>query len=335
MTISRNVSTRCFHPLDKQDKAVVAAMRAQTAPFKGAVFGPAGRDAYDAIMRNVPAPEGVRHEPGTVGGVDGIWCIPSHLRVGASVLFLHGGGCVMGSARAYAHFAGHFARRLSCAVFVPDYRLAPEHPFPAAIEDAHAAYLGLLGGGAAQIVVVGDSAGGGLSLCLLSLLRAQATGTPTQPVAAVVMSPWTDLSASGESVDGSEDAELYLTRAMLQACAAMYLGAASASHPQASALNAVLDGLPPIQVHVGTNEILLDDSNRYFELARQAGVDVDLHVWEGMPHVFPNCPGTLQAADRALGIMASFVEEHWGQEQGRSEPVPRGSRTPASGGLPC
>lgn len=295
------------HALSAHDAEVVAAMRAQTAPFKGAVYGPAGREPYDAIMNNVAAPQGVAYQAATVGGVPGLWCVPPQARPEVSVLFLHGGGCVMGSAQAYKHFAGHFAQRLQAAVFVADYRLAPEHPFPAALDDALAVYRGLLGAGATQVVVIGDSAGGNLSLSLLSLLRSDAGKPATQPAAAVVMSPWTDLSNGGQSIAAKADEELYLSKPMLDACAAMYLGDAPASHPQATVLNAVLQGLPPLQMHVGTSEILLDDSIRYFELARKAGVDVTLHVWEGMPHVFPNCPGVLQAADQALDLMASFV----------------------------
>ena len=293
------------HLLSAQDAGVVAAMRSQTAPFKGAVYGPAGREPYDAIMNNVPPPAGVTVEPGVVGGVAGVWCKPPTPRPGVCVLFLHGGGYVMGSARAYANFAGHFARLLQATVFVADYRLAPEHPFPAAVEDAAAAYRGLLQAGATQVVVIGDSAGGGLCLSLLSLLAAEPS--TTQPAAAIAMSPWTDLSNSGRSIAAKADDELYLSKAMIDACAAMVLAGTQARHPQASVLNAPLHGLPPLQIHVGTSEILLDDSLRYFELARNAGADVALHVWEGMPHVFPNCPGVLQAADQALDLMAAFV----------------------------
>ena len=315
MPASSSASEAVHHPLSPQDQGVVAAMRAQTAPFKGAVFGPAGRQPYDDIMNHVAPPKGVQVEAGAAGGVSGVWCRPPGPRPNVAVLFLHGGGYVMGSARAYANFAGHFAQRTRAAVFVADYRLAPEHPFPAALEDAHAAYLGLSNAGATQVVVVGDSAGGGLSLSLLSRLRKQATASTVQPVAAVVMSPWTDLSNSGQSITSKADEELYLSRAMLEACAAMVLGETPASHPQATVLNAPLQGLPALQMHVGTSEILLDDSLRYFQRAQQAGVDVALHVWEGMPHVFPNCPGVLQAADHALEIMASFITHRLQQAQ--------------------
>jgi monoterpene epsilon-lactone hydrolase len=310
MQTTHKLLNTTHHALSAQDEAAVAAMRAHSAPFKGAVFGPAGRAPYDAILGRVPAPEGVQYEAAVVGGVQGVWCCPSQLRVGVSVLFLHGGGYVMGSAQAYRHFAGHFAQRLQAAVFVADYRLGPEHPFPAALQDAHAAYLGLLHAGATQIVVVGDSAGGGLSLSLLSFLQTDAANTQHQPAAAVVMSPWTDLSLSDESIARKADEELYLSPAMLQACASMYLDKTPASHPQASVVNAPLHGLPPLQIHVGTAEILFSDSLRYAQRAQAHNADVSLHTWQGMPHVFPNGTGSLQAADAALEIMVSFIAGH-------------------------
>lgn len=298
------------YPLSSQDQGTVAGIREHTAPFKGAAFGPAGRDPYNGIMNSVIAPGGVHYEPATVGEVKGVWCNPTNPRLAVSILFLHGGGYTMGSAESYRNFAGHFAERVQTRVFIADYRLGPEHQFPAALEDAHAAYLGLLAEGATQIVIVGDSAGGGLSLSLLSLLQAEATKLAHKPAAAVVMSPWTDLSLSGESILGKADEELYLTKDMLQACAEMYLGEEKASHPQASVLNASLHGLPPLQIHVGTSEILLDDSIRYAQRAHGEGSNVTLHTWEGMPHVFQNCTGVLQAADQSLEIITSFIASH-------------------------
>lgn len=308
------------HALRPEDANTVATIRSQTASFKGATYGPAGRDPYDAIMRGVAPPSGIQYEDGAVGGVPGSWCHPLQRRSDACILFLHGGGYTMGSAQAYRNFAGHFAAGAQVSAFVADYRLAPEHPFPAALEDAQAAYFGLLASGMEKIVVVGDSAGGGLSLSLLAQLQAptlQAAKLPApgsvkvvQPAAAVVMSPWTDLTTSGESFISKADEELYLSKDMAQACANMYMAGASATLPQASVLNGTLEGLPPIQIHVGTAEVLLDDSLRYARRARDANVNATLHIWDGMPHVFPNCPGILQAADSALEIMTSFIAAH-------------------------
>ena len=131
-----------------------------------------------------------------------------------------------------------------------------------------------------------------------------------QPVAAIALSPWTDLSNRSHSHQTRHDAELYLSNTMVHACSAMYLGHTSAQDPGASPLYASLHGLPPLQLHVGRDEILLDDSLHYAERADAAGVAVALHVWDGMPHVFPNATGLLQAADQALALMAAFIATH-------------------------
>ncbi len=296
------------HALSPHDAATMTTLRVQTAPFKGAVFGPAGRAPYDDIMQAVAAPDGVHYQADTIGGVSGYWCLPAQPDTDSALLFLHGGGYVMGSAKAYCHFAGHFARQSGQAVFVADYRLAPEHPYPAALDDAVAVYQGLLASGRLRVLLIGDSAGGGLTLSLLSRLQAM-PGT-TQPVAAIALSPWTDLGNRSHSHQTRHDAELYLSKSMVDACAAMYLGHTSAQDPGASPLYASLHGLPPLQLHVGRDEILLDDSLHYAERADAAGVAVALHVWDGMPHVFPNATGLLQAADQALALMAAFIATH-------------------------
>jgi acetyl esterase/lipase len=266
------------YSLSPQDANTVAAIRAQTIQYKGATFGPAGREGYDAIMNNVPPAVGVSSEGGVVGGVNGLWCTPAGARPGVAILFLHGGGYVMGSAGAYRNFAGHFAKRIQAAVFVADYKLGPEYPFPAALDDAYAAYVGLVNAGFNQIVVIGDSAGGGLSLSLLACLQARAKDVAINPSAAVVMSPWTDLTMSGHSIQGKAEEELYLTHDMLLACANMYLHDADATDPRASVMNGSMHELPPLQIHVGTSEILLDDSVRYAQRAQAESDGVSLHI---------------------------------------------------------
>jgi acetyl esterase/lipase len=297
-----------IHPLDAQDADVVQAVRAKTAPYKGALVGPAARSAYDPIFEAIPDAEGVLYAPGLMGGIEGVWCRPAAAKTGAVILYLHGGAYVLGTAQAYRHFAGQFAARTQLPVFVAHYRLAPEQPCPAALDDALAAYLGLLGAGYRQIIVVGDSAGGGLSLALLSHLQDGALSGGVKPVAAVVMSPWTDLALTGKSLEDKAAADPMLTRDMLAANAALYLNHQASTLPQASPLYANLHGLPPLQIHVGTSEILLDDSVRYADRAREAGVAVTMHTWQGMPHVFSSMAGTLKAADEALAIMALFIQ---------------------------
>ncbi|WP_206521664.1 alpha/beta hydrolase, partial [Mesorhizobium sp. M7A.F.Ca.CA.001.05.1.1] len=184
------------------------------------------------------------------------------------MLYIHGGGYVLGSAEALANFAGQIAARVGADIFVPDYRLAPEHPFPAAIDDAVAAYRGLVAEGAERIVVVGDSAGGGLTLALLSILAADKTKGLVQPVGAAAMSPWTDLALTGDSIETRAEADPIFTRGVLQSFADMYLQGQDATNPKASPLYAQLRGLPPIRIDVGDDELLLADSIRYADRAR-------------------------------------------------------------------
>ena len=186
---------RTTHPLTPEDKAGMAGMRAMVEPNKGKMQGTAGRGPFDAIMMRVVQPDGVSYRQETVGGVPGWWCEPAAALRGATILHLHGGWFNWGSAEAFRHLVGHIARSASAAAFVPDYRLAPEHPFPAAIEDAEACYAALAADGTRQIVLTGDSAGGNLALVLLSLTAVSAN----PPVGAVVLSPVTDLAMTAPS----------------------------------------------------------------------------------------------------------------------------------------
>ena len=306
-------SVEIHHPLTAKDAGVIAAMRTQVAPLKGKMDGPHARGVFDDVMAHTPDAPGVIYEEGTVGGVRGIWCRPQSARPSIALLHLHGGAYVLGSAPAYRHFVGQIAARAGVAAFVAEYRLAPEHPFPAAIDDAKAVYRGLVELGAQRIVIVGDSAGGGLALVLLSVAHAEAVaGRGLAPLGAIVMSPWTDLALTAPSLQGRADDDPLLTREMLRVAAASYLATQDSRNPLASPLYGSLAGLPPIQLHVGTSEILLDDALRYAERAHAEGVPVTGHVWEGMTHVFPSSVGALDAADEALNIMSAFLVDTLG-----------------------
>src|SRR3954468_23155711 len=194
------------HPLSPKDAAAVAAMTAAVAPVKGTMNGPEARGLFDEVMSHTPFAPGVSYEDGEVGGVPGVWCRPPGARPRAALLYLHGGAYVLGSAHAYRGFVGQIAAHARTAAFVPDYRLAPESAFPAAVDDARAVYRGLAAQDAAQIVIVGDSAGGGLPLGALSGAHAEAAaGRVLRPSAAVVMSPWTDLALTGPSLTSRAD----------------------------------------------------------------------------------------------------------------------------------
>jgi len=317
------------HALTAKDDATVAALRAQLAPLKGKMDGPQARGMFDEVMEHTPDAPGVSYEEGTIGGVRGIWCRPQDARPGVALLHLHGGAYVLGSAHAFRHFVGQIAARTKAAAFVAEYRLAPEHAFPAAVDDARAAYRGLIEQGAQRIAIVGDSAGGGLALVLLSVARAEAVASRgLVPSGAVVMSPWTDLALTGLSLQSRADDDPLVTREMLAVASASYLRMQDPRDPLASPLYGRLSGLPPIQLHVGTSEVLLDDAIRYAERAHAEGVDVTVHAWEGMTHVFPSSVGSLDAADQALNIMAAFLVDKLGTASPRTarhfdaQPIP-------------
>lgn len=296
-----------IHPLLPHDAAAVATMRQAASAHKGEVLGPEARPMFDAMLAATQAAAGVRVEPATVGGIKGFWLRTDAAQPAARLLYLHGGGYVLGSAQALTNFAGQIATRINADTFVPDYRLAPEHPFPAAIDDVVAAYRGLMAEGAERIVVAGDSAGGGLTLVLLSILADEKNRGTLQPVAAAVMSPWADLALTGDSFETRAEADPIFARRTLQAFADAYLQGRDATDPRASPLYAQLHDLPPIRMDVGEDEVLLDDSVRYADRAREAGVGVTLSVWKGMPHVFQSSLGRLLAAEQSLNAIGEFL----------------------------
>jgi epsilon-lactone hydrolase len=292
------------HPVVPQDRARMAEIRKMAAPAKGVLE----RAAFDAVIEHTPPDHSVTYEAGTVGGVAGWWCRPLHQTPGAAILYLHGGAYILGTAKAYRNFAGQIAQRVQRAAFIPDYALAPEHPFPAAAKDAEATYVGLLGQGFGDVVLVGDSAGGGLALVLTSLtVAAKGRNLTLPPKRVAVISPWTDLALTGTTMETRADADPFLTKAALESAANQYLGSHDPRDPKASPLYGNLKGLPPIRVDVGEDEILLDDARRYAAQVASANGEVQVHTWEGMPHVFPANVGVLHAADAALNQIASFL----------------------------
>ncbi|MGC2332714.1 MAG: alpha/beta hydrolase [Candidatus Acidiferrales bacterium] len=294
------------HPLSAEDATVMSAMRAMVAPVKGQLEGIAAREPFNGIMERVSPPEGVTFQPDTVGGISGLWCKPGDTRSREAILHLHGGWFNWGSAQAYRNLVGHIAARVGAEAFVPDYRLAPEHPFPAAVDDIQACYRGLIERGVRRIAISGDSAGGNLALVLLTLL----TGSDyAAPVAAAVLSPVTDLALTGPSFETRAEADPYFIRSQVEGLVGSYLGDADPKNPLASPLYGNLAGLPPMSIHVGEDEVLLDDSRRYFERAVAAGVDARLDVWEGMPHGFVASVGKLAAAAAALDAVGELLAQ--------------------------
>lgn len=297
------------HPLDPEDGVITAAIRAMTAPGKGATQGIEGRGQYDALLESVSPHGGVTAEAGTVGGIPGVWVRPANGRSDQAILHLHGGWFNLGSANAYRHLVGQIAARAGARAFIPDYRLAPEHPFPAATDDVLACYRGLAESGVRRIAITGDSAGGGLALVLASRLTGEAVSANATLAGIAVLSPVTDLTLTGASYDTRADADFFFTRPQVAELVHSYLGSADAKQPLASPLYGQLAGMPPVRVHVGDDEVLLDDSLRYIERAVAAGVDARVDVWMGMPHGFPANIGRLKAAAQALDDFGVFLTE--------------------------
>jgi acetyl esterase/lipase len=298
------------HELDPRDVAPAQANRQARAATKGTPLGAQARAAFDAKKYAITAAPDVVVTAAVVGGIPGFWCRPPNARPGAAILFLHGGGYVMGSARAFTNFAGQIAIRAGVDTFVADYRLAPEHRFPAALEDALAAYKGCAEQGDCRVAVVGDSAGGGLALALLAKVSQAESAATRRPAAAAVMSPWLDLALTGRSHVTRAEADPVFTREVLRDIASTYLGDTHPADPFASPLFGAMEGLPPIRIDVGDDEVVLDDSLRYAARAANAGVPVSVHVWKGMPHVFQTGIGRYVAAERSMDGIGAFLREH-------------------------
>lgn len=300
-----------FHPEDERDRAVMQAMRDMLATLPALEFAPASRPAFEELMQHTPVADGISFETGTVGAVSGVWCRPTAGAARAAILYLHGGAYVLGSAIGHRNFVSQIVQRAGAPAFIPDYRLAPEHGFPAAVDDALSVFTGLCDMGYDAIAIAGNSAGGGLALSLLALVAARASqGIGVMPRCAVLMSPWTDLALAGGSMLTRAQADPLVKRDELKKAADLYLKGADPTDPRASPLYQPLGGLPPLLVHVGDDEILLDNSRRVVEAVSSAGGEAALHIWEGMTHVFPSNLAQLQAACQAIDMVGAFIRQH-------------------------
>jgi epsilon-lactone hydrolase len=245
----------------------------------------------------------------SAGGVDGEWISPANAPEDKAILYFHGGGFRIGSVDSHRGLIAQIALASGCRVLAVNYRLAPEHRFPAALDDALAAYDWMLGGGLnpASIAFSGDSAGGNLVLAAMLALRERALPLPA---VAVLMSPWTDLAATGASYVNRAEVDPIHQRPMIVALAGNYLGDHDPRDPLASPLYADLGGLPPLLIQVGDRETVLDDSVMFADKARAAGVDVELEVWDGMIHVFQMFGAELPEAHQAIAEIAGFLNRH-------------------------
>jgi len=260
------------------------------------------RRAFEGQM---PAPRGVRFTPAVIGEVAGEWAEQPDAAPPMTLLYLHGGGFVACSPKTHRPITGGFAKR-GIKVFAPDYRLAPEHPYPAALEDALAAHRGLLEQGVApeRLAIAGDSAGGGLALALL--LKAKGEGLPL-PARVVLFSPWTDLEGTGASAIENAERDPMILGHRIAEGAKLYLAGADPKDPLASPLYGDLSGLPPILTHVGADEVLRDDSVRLDDKIRAAGGTSLLRIWPVVAHAWPILQLILPEGRHALDESAAFI----------------------------
>jgi phosphinothricin tripeptide acetyl hydrolase len=286
----------------------IAGVRAHLAkgPALDAMTLEEQRAQYERAERAFPVPADVEIDRVTAGGVPAEWLTVRGEQALAAILYLHGGGYCIGSPRSHRHLAAALAAAADAAALVPEYRLAPEHRFPAAVDDAVRSYRWLLDRNIApaRIVIAGDSAGGGLTVATLCALRD--VGLPA-PAAGVCISPWVDLTCSLPSHTSRKAADPIVTREAVGTMARAYLADTEPTTPLASPLYADLHGLPPLLIHVGDDEVLLDDSVHLAEKARAAGVDAMLEVWPGMIHVWHWFFPMLEEGQRAIDRIGDFV----------------------------
>lgn len=270
------------------------------------------RAAADRFWGNLtPLAEDVRCEAVDAGGVPGEW-ISTPEAIGEKVLYyLHGGGYVMCSVNICREMISRLARAAGARALAINYRLAPEDPFPAAVEDATAAYRWLLSTGVdpARLVIAGDSAGGGLTVATLLALR---DVDEPLPAAGICISPWVDMEGLGESMNTKAGVDPMVARDGIADMGKFYLGGADPRTPLVAPIYADLRGLPPLLIQVGTAEVLLDDSTRLAERAKSAGVDVILETWEDMIHVWHSFAAILPEGQQAIDCIGEFIRKHTG-----------------------
>ena len=291
-------------------KMIVDMMRAQRSvipPELDHVTMRANMESMTQLMQLAPD---IVTEPVKVAGVPAEWVSAPDVDEDRVVLYLHGGAYVIGSVNTHRDLAGRISRAAGARVLNVDYRLAPEHPHPAAVDDATAAYRWLLDDDHASgdLAIAGDSAGGGLTIATLVALRD--SGQPL-PAAAVCLSPWVDLEGIGDSMNACAELDPMVQKEHLVRMAKLYLGTNDPRTPLAAPLYADLSGLPPLYIQVGTAETLLDDATRIAERARKADVDVTLEVWDDMIHVFQAFAAMLPEGQQAIDKIGEYLRARW------------------------
>lgn len=266
------------------------------------------RSLFDEWHQPTLEPEGVTYKSDTLAGVEGIWALPQGADTKKVILYTHGGGFAVGSAASHRKLAGHLAKHLGVTAVVIDYRRAPEHPFPAQLEDATAVYKELLARGfnAADIATAGDSAGGNLAIATVLKLRQDGVALPA---AVIAFSPWLDMEHVGQTLQTNAATDALVSKAILEAMSGMFLGEKGPrTDPLANPLKADFKGFPRLYVTAGSAETLLDNATDLARIAKAAGVDVTLSVVDGMQHVYPFLAGRAPEADDEMRRIAKWFK---------------------------
>jgi len=265
------------------------------------------REAQGAGFISVP--KNLEVDQFEIEGIRAVWIKPSGGDSEKVVLHFHGGGYVTGGINSHQMMCGPMAQTLKTKILLPEYHLAPEHPFPAALEDALKVYRWLLTHGylADNIIISGDSAGGGLALATVLSLR---DNNEPLPAVVICMSPWVDLTHTGQSHFTQATAEVVLTTDILKEWALAYTEAANWHNPLVSPIFADLHNFPPLFIQVGSAEILLDDARTLADKAKADGVDITLKIWDGMWHVWPALGGLIPESKKAFEEIGQFIDTH-------------------------
>ena len=267
------------------------------------------RKGWDDLFANAKPSVGAKSEKVDAGGVKAEWITAPGAAADRAILYFHGGGYVLGSIHSHRDMCERLSRAAQARVLALDYRLAPEHPFPAAVEDARAAYRWLLKQGLSpkRVALAGDSAGGGLTFATLLALKQH--GDP-MPSCAAPLSPWVDLEALGDSMTSKAAEDPMVQKPLVLEMAKTYVGDGDRRNPLCAPLYGDLSGLPPLLIQVGSRETLLDDAVRMADKAKKAGVDVELEVWQGQIHVWQIFASRLDEGEQAIQKIGAFVQRH-------------------------
>jgi acetyl esterase/lipase len=266
------------------------------------------RKGWDDLFANAKLTVGARSEKVDAGGVRAEWITAPGAAADRAILYLHGGGYVLGSIHSHRDMCERLSRAAQARVLALDYRLAPENPFPAAVEDATAAYRWLLTQGldAKRLAIAGDSAGGGLTFA--TLLALKNAGDPL-PACATPLSPWVDLEALGESMTTKAAQDPMVQKPLVAEMAKTYVPSGDLRNPLAAPLYGDLRGLPPLLIQVGSRETLLDDAVRIADKAKRAGVAVEIEVWPGQIHVWQIFASRLDEGEQAIQKLGAFIRK--------------------------